>query len=134
MKYGWHLQRMFGIGLAPGLAVLEVLEGSGLPIAEQLAREVIQNSCDAAREFTPQAGSGPVRVVFRFRRLEGEERERFLDLLDLGSSSELRTRISHLGPNGLGLRAGNVLQNPNRPVSVLYIEDFGTRGLRGDPS
>lgn len=117
----WQYEETPLNGGAPGDAFKSIFNGSGKSHAETLAREAIQNSVDAA------ATSGTsVRVDFRFARVEGQDRERFEDAASL---SELRAREP-----GLGLLRGNALVELERPLDLLYIDDYETTGLRGDPT
>lgn len=88
-------------------------------LVDALVREAIQNSLDARR------GSSRVRVKFTFgtgaAALPAEAaREYFRGLRE------------HLTQVGGSLQAA--LPQANEPVPYLLIEDFGTRGLTGDPS
>jgi hypothetical protein len=85
-------------------------------LADALVREAIQNSLDARRPGT----SAHVRVAFSGSAgaLAGE-RERYLDGL-----------MPHVaaGRNGSGSRL-----RPDERLDFVVVEDFGTRGLQGDP-
>ena len=117
----WHYEEAPLNGGAPGDAYKSVFNGSGMKQAAVLAREAIQNSVDAAR--TPEE---PVRVDFRFHRLEGAERDRFEAAAGLG---EMRAREPDLG-----LPAANALRRADGALDLLYIDDYGTTGLYGDPT
>jgi hypothetical protein len=87
-------------------------------LADAFIREAIQNSLDAR-----QPGSGTrVRIAFPppGRMLDGERKERYL---------------AGLWPHLLADRSG--LTHPpsaEEPLGFLVFEDYGTRGLQGDPS
>ena len=89
-------------------------------LAAALVRESIQNSLDAARLDSAE----PVRVRFSL----GTSDERRL-------APERAARWLHgLWPHLLGRNAG--LPDPpaeTEPLAYLLVEDFGTRGLGGDP-
>ncbi|WP_448575944.1 hypothetical protein [Thermomicrobium sp.] len=126
----WHFQVARGIGLAPGVAVRDVLANTGMPSGELLAREVIQNSVDAADE---SSGQHAVRICFRFIEYDRS----ILSLLDMSKGSEFTKRIESAGFGDLGLHPLNAISpQGERPHKIrgLLIEDFGTRGLRGDPT
>ena len=91
----------------------EAIEGPG----EALVRESVQNSLDA------RAGNGPVSV--RIRLATGPQALPGSDVADLFGPA-----WPHYGASGNGLHAA-----PRRgdPCPYLLIEDFGTRGLTGDP-
>lgn len=86
--------------------------------AQALVREAIQNSLDARN------GGGPVRVRFWLaadeHALKPEEVGRFLE-----------GTWEHYAAEGNGLHLAPGRQSP---CSYLVVEDFGTRGLTGDPS
>jgi len=97
-----------------------------------LARESIQNSWDAARKFRKMVGyEVPFSVRFRYRDFSGEEREQMIESLGL---RELNARRSSLKRDSLP--DGNILDNldnPEVPLKVLYVEDWGSHGLYGHP-
>jgi hypothetical protein len=86
--------------------------------AQALVRESVQNSLDAAN------GSGPVRVCLT---------------LVAGAAALPPDRVAgvfdgawpHYSAPGNGLHAAPA---PDAPCPYLLIEDYGTRGLTGDPS
>lgn len=117
----WEYEETPLNGGAPGNAFQSIFNGSGKKPAETLAREAIQNSVDAATE--PNA---TVQVDFRFSVLEGSARRAFEDAAAL---SEMSKRAS-----GLGLMHGNALEVTDGPLKLLYIDDYGTTGLKGDPT
>jgi len=90
-----------------------------------LAREAIQNSCDAATSQTKEK----VRVVFRRILLAGKEKQQFVE--HAGLSSALAKRKEQLE-----LQSGhclNALENLDAPLPLLFVEDYGTHGLYGKP-
>jgi hypothetical protein len=89
-------------------------------LSDALVRESIQNSLDARRP----GESLHVRVYFpgSDARLRDAQRDRYVAALQ-----------THLRASQSGLNAV-VLPAPDEPLSFLVIEDFGTRGLQGDPS
>lgn len=84
-------------------------------LAEALVREAIQNSLDA------KLPGSQVRVRFAFsgseRALEPAKARRYLD--------SLRPHLQALSVDGL--------PSEDEPMKFLVVEDFGTRGLCGDP-
>jgi hypothetical protein len=89
-------------------------------LSDALVREAIQNSLDARRPsetlrmriYFPTADSLP----------QGEHRAEYL-----------RGLLPHLQGSRTGLSA-QTLPGPDEPLSFLVLEDFGTRGLQGDPA
>ncbi len=86
-------------------------------LADALVREAVQNSLDARR------GDGPLRMRFALSSADGrlgeDARARYLDGLP-----------PHLHASRSGLSAAPPV---DEPLSFLAVEDFGTRGLQGDP-
>lgn len=117
----WHYEKAPLNGGAPGDAYKSVFNGSGKNDAVNLAREAIQNSVDAAADQ-----NATVRVDFRFRRLEGDGRVAFEAAASLAD-------IAKREP-ALGLPKSNAFRDYARPIDLLYVDDYGTVGLRGDPS
>ncbi len=109
------------MGGATGNAFANTLEASGLTPAAELAREAIQNSCDAAN-----AEERRVRVISRIESLEGKASRRFLKDLRLTGSFSQRLP-------SLRIALDYCLENPSRPLCLVFVEDYGTVGLRGDP-
>lgn len=117
----WNYEKSPLNGGAPGDAYKSVFNGSGKREAENLAREAIQNSVDAAN-----ARGGSVRVDFRFRRLDATDRNAFETAASLGDIRE-REPV-------LGLPKANALRETSTPIDLLYIDDYETTGLKGDPT
>ncbi|HEY1437858.1 MAG TPA: hypothetical protein VGG82_10205 [Casimicrobiaceae bacterium] len=86
-------------------------------LADAVVREAIQNSLDARRPGTPAR----VRIAFSgsAAALTGERRERYLDAL-----------MRHVAASRNG---GDRAFGSDAPLDFVVIEDFGTRGLQGDP-
>lgn len=117
-------------------------EGSKLPsllsrnaprqTATLLAREVIQNSWDAAREL--RAGTeddmDPFAITFDFRSLTGTDRSDFVDALGL---DELHERAEMLDRRALGLGEHDCLTHLHTAgdLPVLVIEESGATGMYG---
>lgn len=114
----WRFRR-----LHPGEMNVDPIEGEFFStealgsLADALVREAIQNSLDARRPGTPAR----VRIAFSgpSGALTGKQRERYLDGL-----------VPHVtaGRNGGASRLG-----PDERLEFVVVEDFGTRGLQGDP-
>ena len=90
---------------------------AGKSLAASLVRESIQNSLDA------RFGPDPVRVRFTF----GTASERL-------SPAQADRWLAGLWPHLKGRNAGlKDAPDETEPLGSLLVEDFGTRGLRGDP-
>lgn len=122
-KPNWMFQPSPKMGGATGEAFVNTLFGVGLKPAAILAREAIQNSVDA------QEGDEKVRVHFRRVTLTGKEKERFVAALALNQEFAGRGKV-------LEFQRGNcvaTIKDASEPLHLLYIEDFNTHGLFGDP-
>lgn len=120
-RASWTFEPVGPMGGATGNAFADVLQAAGIIPEAELAREAIQNSCDAARD-----GERRVRVVFRIVTLEGDLKERFVTQLCLRQG--IGERIG-----SVSLARDNCLVQPSRPLHLLFAEDYGTVGLHGDP-
>ena len=121
----WMFQESSPMGGATGEAYSNVLLGTGMNPASVMAREVIQNSVDA---FTPDFAD-KVKVVFRRVVLTGDAKAKFVRALEL--KDEFGGRL-----DSLGLQQNNCLErldDLSKPLDLLYIEDYGTHGLFGNP-
>jgi len=111
------------MGGPTGEAYVSTLNATGLSREETLARESIQNSSDAIADDQQK-----VTIHFRKKVLKGTKAVALLDALGLNS---LRERRDHLG-----LAQGSIFDaapGPGSELAVLYVEDFGTVGLTGEP-
>jgi hypothetical protein len=119
----WVFEREPPMGGASTAAWLNPLTGSELSSEEVLAREAIQNSCDA------QIDDRNVLIKFSRQTLTGESAAGFIDALKLHEGPIARLQV-------LGLPADNTLAriaagDGELKLELLYIEDFETRGLGG---
>ena len=104
-------------------AFRHTLSGSGFDSSESLAREAIQNSVDAAPK-----GKKPL-VRFHIKTLTGADKAAFVDALAVNDTEwTLRKKCEFYEKAGLG-----DLISPKTPLRLLYIDDFNTDGLYGDP-
>jgi hypothetical protein len=85
-------------------------------LAAALVREFIQNALDARQ------GVDPVRVRFVLGKTDADSTSPYVDGLR-----------GHVQAKDSGVKK-EVLPDADEPMSFLGIEDFGTRGLRGDPT
>lgn len=87
-------------------------------LADALVREAVQNSLDA------RVGTGPLKMRIYFSSAEA--------MLDGGRRAAYVADLApHLNASRSGLMPPDVA---SEPLSFLTIEDFGTRGLQGDPA
>jgi hypothetical protein len=119
----WNFQPTPKMGGATGEAFVNTLLGTGMKTASILAREAIQNSADA------QDGEEKVRVQFRRVTLTGNEKKKFVSELALDQEFVGRKKVLELQQqNCIAL-----MDDLKAPLHLLYIEDFNTHGLYGDP-
>ncbi len=123
-KQSWVFEHTPEMGGATGGAFTNPLLGSGMEPAAVLAREAIQNSVDAG-----EAGS-KVRVDFRRVTLTGKSKADFVAAMGLDPALTAHRKSLKL-PRGACLDS---LDDNDRPLQLLYIEDYGTWGLHGTPS
>lgn len=106
------------------------------PLAEAtlMAREVIQNSWDAARELRAQLGDAApdFQIEFEFSARLGEAKQRIVQNLDLHG---LKTHLDDVeaSRDKIGLGASNALDDlaSDTPLKVLTISETGTTGMYG---
>ncbi|MFI7743750.1 hypothetical protein [Kocuria rhizosphaericola] len=122
-------------GGADGSVMSKLFRGQSLSDTALLAREAVQNSSDAAMRFQQQNPDVPFRVVFRFVSLFGDEKADAIEALDLKGMRERRAEYAKHSKDPL--QSGNALDSlddPTQALRLLYVEDYGTHGLYGDPS
>lgn len=111
------------MGGPTGEAYVSTLNATGLSKEDTLARESIQNSSDS-----PASPESKVRVRFRRTVLQGQALRNFLSTLRLKSLHDRRKK--------LGLVDDTILDNyddEDARLPLVYVEDFGTCGLLGEP-
>jgi hypothetical protein len=119
----WVFEQSPPMGGASGEAFSNPLMSTGMHPAAVLAREAIQNSVDAR-----QPDAEKVLVRFRAVSLDGQSKKKFVECAGL---SDLAPRADRLG-----LSTPNCLKNLNsgkEGINLLFVEDFHTTGLQGDP-
>lgn len=118
-----------------GSVLTKLFKGKeNLTAEELLAREVIQNSWDAARVLQAKYPDTELsfRMVFRFASLHGEAKR---DMIQAAGLRSLKARRDVI-PEGSELdeeTALRFLDDADEPLRVLYLEDYGSHGLFGDP-
>ena len=112
---------------APGVFALDPLPAA----ATLLAREVIQNSWDAARELQRMVAHAPqFQISFRFRQLRGERKRSLVASLDLRSLAE---RVAAIDRAKVGLTTHDCLAtlDSDEPLLVLEITESAATGMYG---
>lgn len=101
--------------------------------SDLIAREVVQNSWDAARKLRKLLGddSIPFKMSFSFREVAGADKR---DLVAALGARTLAGRLN-LAKGGIKLPEENLLEHLDDgvPLRVLYISDHGAHGLYGQP-
>jgi hypothetical protein len=120
----WVFERSSRMGGAAGEAFSNILASSGMHPAGVLAREAIQNSVDAKAK-----GSEKVSMRFAAKSLIGSDKADFVAASGIGDLLPRYTELTFKEPNTL-----QTLNEPDRPLPLLFIEDHATTGLEGDPS
>lgn len=127
----WEWIEVPRLGGPDGSVYKELFANQKYSSAELLAREVIQNSWDAA--LCHQHGDEtPFSVRFRFASLVGQKKATLVEELRL---EEVAQRVKLTKEAEVGVRGQttlNTLVNDD-PIQVLYLEDYGAHGLFGDP-
>jgi hypothetical protein len=98
------------------------------PELDTFVREVLQNSLDAKQSDS----EAPVEVKFTFRRLQGDDKQRFLDTIDW---DYLKTHLQAVveGNNTMSALLAHAIADLNTgALTLLRIDDSGTEGLTGD--
>lgn len=117
----WQYEEAPPNGGAGGEAFKSTFNGAGKKPAAILAREAVQNSVDAGVDPSVQ-----VRVDFRFRNLSGDDRTRFLECARIKEMADFVDLLDCADPN--------CITHPDADLELLYIDDYETTGLKGDPT
>jgi hypothetical protein len=138
LQWNW-LPKQFG--MADGAAYARLLDAQS-EVHDLVAREVTQNSWDAARRHQAElaVSQGPeaaekakFRISYDFKNVKGEDKTRILNALNVNSLSDVLKKHGH---GTLKFENGKTVLDrvaPNEELSLLYINDYGATGLRGDP-
>lgn len=118
-------------GGSGGGAYSKLFRGDVLPTTDLLAREVLQNSWDAA--LSHRSRSAPMFMFrFRFATLKGGEKSRFIKIMDLAAIHERRRALKD-SRDWPSRDTVDRLIDSDVPLRILYLEDYGTHGMYGDP-
>ena len=105
--------------------------------ATLMAREVIQNSWDAAQELRVRRPDAPAfEIDFQFDHLSGERKLELVEALGLGELAEHAHRVAptdEARSEVLGLGTGDCLRDldSDAPLSVCTIVERGASGMYG---
>jgi len=120
----WVFENNPPMGGAAGEAFTNTLASSGMPPAAVLAREAIQNSVDARAK-----GETKVGVDFVSKSLSGKEKAAFVKAAGLAAIDGRSSQLDLKQPNCLAK-----LGDGKKPLELLFVNDYNTTGLAGDPS
>jgi len=121
----WHWIPQNEMGGASGNSLMKLAKNLRVSATAQLAREVVQNSWDAAQILRKES-SHEFKVSFRFVEFDNEKSS---DIRSTFHSEDLRDYFV----DSLGLDATKVSLFGANSVRALIIEDFGAHGLYGHP-
>ncbi|KQS76372.1 hypothetical protein [Rhizobium sp. Leaf383] len=122
-RAAWSFELNPPMGGAAGEAFTNTLASSGMHPAAVLAREAIQNSVDAR-----VPGGNKVAVEFVAKSLSRAEKRKFVQASGLDRVRERSAELRLAEPNCFAS-----LSDTSKPLNLLYIDDFNTTGLEGDP-
>ena len=132
MKADWVWLPSSPAGGVSGTTFTQALGNEGLTAAELVAREVLQNSWDAA-QFRTEKNAPAFRFKFRFADYIGTEHSKISKSLGLDELLKQREGLRSDARDIPELDEVRDLLNPKKPLRILYLEDFGTHGMFGDP-
>ena len=121
----WHWVPQNDLGGASGNSLMKLAKNLRVSATAQLAREVVQNSWDAAQVFRKESGH-EFKVSFRFVE--------FNESMSSAIRSKVRgDELREYFVESLGLDPERVSLFGSKSVRALIIEDFGAHGLYGHP-
>lgn len=114
---------------APGV----LAQGAPPAAAVLMARELLQNSWDAAHDLKRTLGEKAPQfaITFRFRELVGDEKKDLVAILGLKAHA---ARVEQCDKSRLGLPEQTCLHeisDPNRPLRILEVIESGASGMYG---
>ena len=119
--FKWNFNKIDRKGSILGTSVKESLNDSKHSGEALLAREALQNCCDAQND-----PDSKIKIVIREITLTGEHKAKFINNLQIFTLKDRRQCIKELqAPNTLD-------ENQDEgELKLLFIEDFNTHGLYG---
>lgn len=115
-----------------GGAYSKLFRNDALPTPDLLAREVVQNSWDAALSHGSRSAP-PFSFRFRFARFSGSDKKQFVKVACLDALNQRRLQLDE-SRDWPSAEAVARLIDPREDLEVLYLEDYGTHGMFGDPT
>lgn len=133
MSSEWFWTKVPPLGGAAGGLASKIFRGiEDLDTSDLLAREVIQNSWDAARKLqeSKRKTSIPFQVKFRFVELSGANKEAFIQHSGLRELSEKTSNMKKKAADK-AFKSFKKILDKKEPLTLLYCEDYGAHGLYG---
>ena len=133
MSSEWFWTKVPPLGGAAGGLASKIFRGiEDLDTSDLLAREVIQNSWDAARKLqeSKRKTSIPFQVKFRFVELSGANKEAFIQHSGLRELSDKTSNMKKKAADKASKSFKKILDK-KEPLTLLYCEDYGAHGLYG---
>ena len=133
MSSKWHWTDLPRLGGAAGGLASKIFRGiEELDTSDLLAREVIQNSWDAARKLRAQLNQPklPFQMRFRFVDFTGDDKKKIVEFSKL---EEIYLQSKHMKKKSAQKAevAFKKILDPKEPLKLLFCEDFGAHGLYG---
>lgn len=132
MKADWVWLPSSPAGGAAGTTFTQALGNEGIAAADLVAREVLQNSWDAA-QLKSNKNAPAFRFKFRFAEYVGSEHSKLTKALCIDAILRQREGLRSDARDIPELDEVRNLADSKIPLKVLYLEDFGTHGMFGDP-
>ncbi len=132
MKADWVWLPSSPAGGAAGTTFTQALGNEGIAAADLVAREVLQNSWDAA-QLKSDKNAPAFRFNFRFAEYIGSEHSKLTKALGIDAILKQREGLRSDARDIPELDEVRNLVDSKIPLRVLYLEDFGTHGMFGDP-
>ena len=132
MKAEWVWLPSSPAGGASGTTFTQALGNEGIAAADLVAPEGLQNSWGAALPKT-EDDAPAFRFKFRFVEYVDDEHSKIVKTLGLRALLDQRKSLQSDARDIPELEDVRCLLDSKKPLRVLYLEDFGTHGMFGDP-
>jgi hypothetical protein len=133
MNNNWYWTKVPPLGGAAGGLASKIFRGiEDLDTSDLLAREVIQNSWDAARKLreSKKKQTIPFKVRFKFVTLTGSKKEEFIKTAGLDLLSDKTKNMKKKSAEKAEKSFKKIFAN-KEPLTLLFCEDYGAHGLYG---
>ena len=126
-KQGWHWIEQSDWGGASASSITKLARNLKINPTAQVAREVLQNSWDAAQVMRHEPGH-QFSTVFRFVEFDANQSQVIRAAFSAGDLEETFESKFKLSEESASLILGK------GKVTALIVEDFGAHGLYGNPN